>query len=429
LLLSLLCSTSMWIYWNRLPRVVYGLTSHPETLKTRALTDLYPRWYGTRELLLHHRDPYGVEVSHEIQIAFYGNVLDPSRPGEPRDQQRFAYPLYVVFLLAPTVHMDFHTVRLVVWWFLAAVTVLNLLAWLRFFRLHLSPPALATLFAMVLSSIPVMEGVHLLQLALLVSCFISAAALSVISGQLFLAGALLALSTIKPQLSVLPIAWFVLWTLGDFRQRRSLLAGFAATLTALILASEYLLPGWFLRYPSALRAYAGYTSARSLLGVLFPSTVSWLVSLFVLFIAAAFCWRVRRQPANSLAFAIAFGFAAALTVSIVPSVLAPFNHLLLLPVVLLMILHGKDLWRTNPATRLACVIFCGFGILPWFLVLGLALIPSKAEQSWLLTSAPLSASLALPFAAFGSLLLMRRLGATSSASTSLDPTADGHTIG
>jgi hypothetical protein len=427
-LFLLIGSANMWLYWSRLPHVVYALTTHSDTIRPKALSDLYPRWYGTRELLLRHRDPYGVEVSHEIQIAFYGKILDSSIPGEPRDQQRFAYPLYVVFFLAPTVHMDFHTVRIVFWWLLAAVTVLSAFLWLRFFRLHLSLPALAALFVMLLSSVPVMQGVSLLQLGLLVSCFICAAALSVVSGRLFLAGVLLAFATIKPQLSLLPIAWFALWVLGDWRARRSLLAGFASALTVLILGSEYLLPGWLLRYPGALHAYASYTSATSLLGVLLPSALNWLVSLSALFIAASFCWRARHQPANSCAFVIALGFALTLTVTIVPTVVAPFNHVLLLPVVLLMILHWKDLWRTNPLTRFACVLFCGCGLLPWLLALILAFVPSHVQQSWLLWSAPLSASLALPFAAVGSLLLMRRL-ATSSSSTHIDQSAKTLTIG
>jgi hypothetical protein len=426
-LFLLLCSASMWLYWSRLPDTVYALTK--DTIRAKALTDLYPRWYGTRELLLHHRDPYGVEVSREIQTAFYGRVLDPSRPEEPRDQQRFAYPLYVVFLLAPTVDMSFHTVRIVFWWFLAAVTLLSALFWLRFFRLHLSLPVLAAL-AMLLTSIPVWQGVSILQLALLVSCFLSAAALSIASGQLFLAGSLLALATIKPQLSALPIAWLALWVSGDWRRRRSLLWGFAATFAALVLGSEYLLPGWLLRYPGALRAYAVYTSTTSLLGVAFPSTLAWLVSISALVIAGSFWWSERRQPANSRAFAIALCFALTLTVAIVPAVVAPYNHVLLLPVVLLMILHWKDLWLTNPITRFACAIFCGCGFLPWLLAFATAFVPSTLNKSWLLWSAPLSASLALPFAAFGSLLLMRySVASSSSASTDTDRTAKGLTIG
>src|ERR1700728_2468522 len=67
------------------------------------LSDLYPRWLGARELLLHHRDPYSPEVTREIQIGYYGRQLNPARLSDPKDQQGFAYPVYVVFLLAPTI--------------------------------------------------------------------------------------------------------------------------------------------------------------------------------------------------------------------------------------------------------------------------------------------------------------------------------------
>jgi len=38
-------------------------------IKTQ-MGDLYSPWMGTRELILHHRNPYGPEVTHEIQMAF-----------------------------------------------------------------------------------------------------------------------------------------------------------------------------------------------------------------------------------------------------------------------------------------------------------------------------------------------------------------------
>jgi len=56
--------------------------------------DLYPSWYGTRELLYRGRNPYGPEVSDEIQMAYYGRVLHQKydQPGVPVvDEQRFAY--------------------------------------------------------------------------------------------------------------------------------------------------------------------------------------------------------------------------------------------------------------------------------------------------------------------------------------------------
>ncbi len=54
-------------------------------------SDFYPRWLGARELLLHHRNPYSPEVTRDIQIGYYGRPLDPSRPGDPKDQMAFAY--------------------------------------------------------------------------------------------------------------------------------------------------------------------------------------------------------------------------------------------------------------------------------------------------------------------------------------------------
>src|ERR1700689_3866250 len=74
-------------------------------------SDLYPRWLGARELLLHGRDPYSPEITREIQQGYYGRVLDPSRPGDSKDQAAFAYPVYVVLLIAPTVRMSFATVQ------------------------------------------------------------------------------------------------------------------------------------------------------------------------------------------------------------------------------------------------------------------------------------------------------------------------------
>src|SRR6266567_8446700 len=121
LLLLLVCSASMLVYWNRLPRALHAANIRTGLPNAKPLTDLYPRWYGTRELSLHRRDPYGVEVSREIQIAYYGRALNPSLPADRLDQERFAYPLYVIFLMLPTVFMGFDTVRIVAWWFLAAV--------------------------------------------------------------------------------------------------------------------------------------------------------------------------------------------------------------------------------------------------------------------------------------------------------------------
>src|SRR5271169_2556230 len=68
-------------------------------------SDLYPRWLGARELLLHRRDPYSAAVTRDIQKGFYGQPLDPSNPAHAVAPEAFYYPLYVVFLLAPSVNL------------------------------------------------------------------------------------------------------------------------------------------------------------------------------------------------------------------------------------------------------------------------------------------------------------------------------------
>jgi hypothetical protein len=89
-------------------------------------SDLYPRWLGTRELLLHDRDPYGAEVTREIQVGFYGRPLDPSNPHDLPFKESFVYPLYVVFLMAPAASLRFGM----------AVEVFR---WVLLLALHLAP--------------------------------------------------------------------------------------------------------------------------------------------------------------------------------------------------------------------------------------------------------------------------------------------------
>src|SRR5689334_23308035 len=56
--------------------------------------DYYQVWYSCHELLHGRRDPYTVGIMRDIQIALYGRLLDPHRPGDPVDQRAFPYPAY-----------------------------------------------------------------------------------------------------------------------------------------------------------------------------------------------------------------------------------------------------------------------------------------------------------------------------------------------
>lgn len=406
----LLCSASMYFYWSRVPQNIDAIAPSV-TARPSPLTDLYAQWFGIRELLLHHRDPYSNDFSRELQVAYYGKDLDPLQAAHPTHQQRFAYPLYVAFLLAPTVWMQFHTVQIIFWWLLAAVTAASVPLWARAVALKLSAVDLALVLIVTFTSMPVMQGLGLLQFGLLVAALLAAASAAVVSGHLFLAGVLLAIATIKPQMSILTIAWFALWVSGDWHRRRSLLWGFAITLSALIAASELLLQGWVMRFLAALVQYENHTHTPSLLGVYLPVPLEWPIALVGFLILAVYAWRVRREPSDAVSFGLDSALALALTLLIIPTVVQPFNHILLLPAILLVVRYWQKLQHGDRLFQIMCAAICSIGLLPWFsalaVTIGLLIGPGK----WLLKMwfVPLNASLALPFAAFAILVLLRRM--------------------
>jgi hypothetical protein len=195
-LLALLAAASMWFYVDRIV-VGYQVADAAAHGRPRGnLSDLYPRWLGARELLLHHRNPYGDDVTLEIQKGYYGRALDPARPDDPKDQQGFAYPVYVVFLLAPLIGVPFHEVQFLFYWLLIGLTVASVWLWLHALRWRLPPLAVATGIALVLGSVPAVQGIKLQQLSLLVAALLAGSAACVAGNFLFCGGALLALATV-----------------------------------------------------------------------------------------------------------------------------------------------------------------------------------------------------------------------------------------
>src|SRR5258706_6337547 len=238
LTLSVCVSGITWLYTAQ----VLGPWEHYRETRdgiTTQMGDLYSRWVGSRELLLHHRNPYSPEVSHEIQEVFYGHPVNPHpEPGALLlDEQRFAYPVYTVFLLAPTVYADFVTIRWLARFSLGLVTAACVLLCLDLLHRRLPWEMVAALILFTLSSPQVVQGLRLEQLALLVGFLLLAGAWCLSRHYFATAGALLALSTIKPQMALLPLCTFAVWTLGDWPKRWPLAASFLTTMAVLLAAS------------------------------------------------------------------------------------------------------------------------------------------------------------------------------------------------
>jgi len=415
LALSLLLAGSIWFY---VQHVVIGHQQADAALHgipRGNLCDLYPRWLGARELLLHHRNPYSPEITREIQIGYYGRPLDPRCPNDPKDQMAFAYPLYVVFLLAPTITLPFPAIRLAVHWFFILLTAVSVVLWLRALRWRVSPASTAILVMLTLGSLPVVQGIKLEQLTLLISGMIAACVLLLVTDYLLLAGVLMAFATIKPQLVLLMAAWLVLWAGGNYRERMRFLLGFGLTLATLFAGAEFVMPGWLGQFVEALAAYRQYTGKpESILAVVTTSGLGLLFSALMLLVLMVICWRVRRVPAGDPMFALVSSLVLAVTVVVIPMI-SLYNQTLLLPAVLVLVRHGAFLWRKDRLTRLVCIIAGSLLAWPWLAALFISVAsqlmpPESLRTVW---TAPLWTSMTMPLAV---LLLFARLGALTAPS-------------
>jgi hypothetical protein len=386
LLLAALLAASLWFYVQRvlIPYQQADAAAHGRPRGN--LSDLYPRWLGTRELLLHHRDPYSPEVTDEIQAGYYGRTLIPNRSGDPKDEERFAYPIYVVFLLAPTAWLPFPIVQIAFSWILEILTVVSVLLWLRVLRWQPSLPALAILVLMTLSSYSAVQGIKLQQLSLVVCALLAASVALLVTGQLVAAGVFLAAATIKPQLVVLLVPWLLFWAINNWRERQRFFWSFAGGCALLAGAGEYILPGWIGRFREALSAYQRYTAGSSPLGALTTPAIGRVLGIVVLLGTATVCWRLRRAPAGSPDFNLALAVVLAATLVVVP-MLAPYNQLILVPAVFLIARSWPSLWQKSRQSRAACCAAAVFVFWPWvaslaLVVASLFLPPSTVQRAW-----------------------------------------------
>jgi hypothetical protein len=397
LVLALVCAASMWFYVNHILVPYQRADAIAHNRPRGNLSDLYPRWLGSRELLQHHRDPYSREITREIQTGYYGRELDASQPDDPKDQQGFAYPAYVAFLLAPTIGFSFNSVSVVFQWLLVALIVGSVPLWFRAFGWRVRPLLLCTIALLLLGSFPVLQALKLQQLTTLVAAVIAGAMALLAGGHLFLAGVLLAVASIKPQLVVPMAACLLLWAASRWKQRQNFVWGFGFTLTCLFAGAEILLRGWFGKFLAAAHEYQNYAGGMSMLDVLL--TLFWGRILTAILIAgvAVVAWHWRKEQATSPTFSLLVALVLTVTVIIIP-MFAPYNYVLVLPSLLLVGQNWSELWKRDAFVRAGCVLTIAVVVWPWVAAIGLTIaslfLPADAvQQRWWL---PLYTSAKIP---------------------------------
>jgi len=361
--------------------------------------DLYAPWWGAHELLLHARNPYSPQVAHEIQTVIYGapaaaDSQDPSGIGGG-----FAYPPYIALLLWPTVYLSFSAAQKVFLSLSILGTFLSIVVWFRLTRSRQPPLILVAATVFTLGSFPVLQGIKLQNPSLLAAFFIAITFFLLFADHLVLAGAMLALSTFKPQFMIVLIPWLALWTLGDWRRRRPLAMGFLASMFLLVAGSEWLLPNWIPSFLRVVGAYRHYTYGHSLLDVWFTPTWGPIVAALVLLAALALCWKHRQQPSDSRDFTVVTSLALAATLIIIPT-LAPHAQVLLLPGILCLLQNRTLPSSAGPLRRMVLAGTWTLLAWPWIAAFALVLAAMKFPAHSLLRfwELPLYTSPVLPVA-------------------------------
>jgi len=356
-------------------------------------SDLYARWLGARELLLHGRDPYSPQVTRDIQTGFYGRPLDPLSPSDPREQESFVYPLYVVFLLAPTVPLPFPVVAEAFRWILLMSIALSVPLWMYVVGFRVHWPVVVSAMLLAAGSNPAIAEYSQQNLTALVLLFLAAAAAGVVNHKLMLGGFMLALSTVKPDITLPVVLWLLAWAAWR-RERRRLIWAFAAGMAILWAGAQAVSPGWMWRFLAAVREYPSYGTDPSILQVLFPPLLAKLALVALVVFVCAVCWRGREAAAASDDFLWTLAVVTAVTLVVIPK-LAAYNQLLLLPALLLLLRQQRQtsglFARAFTKGAFTCQIW------QWSAALGLSILSLLLTPQRLfgLAQLPLYTSLAL----------------------------------
>jgi Glycosyltransferase family 87 len=383
LALAIVCLLSSWYF---------AVMIAPAGLKANAPTvqqGVFPEWFGSRQILLHGRDPYSAATTREIQNAIYGAPVGAD--WHNLNQHRFAYPVFFAFLFFPLAILPFGAAQLLALAGCIVATALSVVLWLRGDGHSI---ATWTRVAFVFAGYPVLLGLQLRQPTLIIAALLAILVYCIRSNRLAIAGALAALSLCKPQIAIAVVLPVSIWSIAGWPARKRFLLAMLVGLGGLLTASEWVSPGWFLRWMGTLRAYAQYVGSKPLLSdllrghLLLPAAIT-LVGA-VVSVSRHYCER-------DLPLAICFSIASF-------QLLFPFqiyNQVMLVPVALWM---AGNAAKIQGRGQLHALLYGGTWMVlaaGWAASIGLSLArliaPSSSPTLWYM---PLLMAWIYPFTVF-----------------------------
>jgi Glycosyltransferase family 87 len=413
-----------------MPRVEQARTARHLQGEYSFGNDLYPVWLTSRRWIREGLDPYSQELTREIQVGLFGRPLDGQYPTDPpNDYRTYAYPTFTNLLFWPLSEVPFHAMRIVWTGILALLLGVTVIFWTRALSWQVNVAGLAVIILLVVCSYPELEGLYAGQLGLWVGFLLAASLLALVRGRLLLAGIAMALTAIKPQMTLLAMFYLLLWSTQNWRERWRFTVGFAATLFLLIAASLAIWSHWIQSWVGVIRSYPSYSTpplAREVLGSNLRSHGGSLIIALLLIAAALLAWGERKAVAGSQRFWFTLSLLLAITaVALLPGQ-SLYDHVILLPGIFLLAhpnLHrpGTPIFRALFAIGVAVLLW------PYFAAFGLIVLRPLMSPEVFASEAvfvlPLRTAAAFPFVVLGLLTISFRatlresLGSTPAANS------------
>ena len=325
--------------------------------------DFVSRWVGTRKFLMEGDSPYSENTTREIQELVYGR---PANSDE--DQALFVYPLFSVYLFAPFALISDYAIARAVWMTVLEVSLVALLM----ISLSLSrwkTPAWTTAILLIFTVFwvhsfrPVLDG----NISILVALFVALSFMAVRAGNDGLAGFLLALAAVKPQVILLLAIFILLWSAST--QRWRIFWGFISSLAFFSFTLMIFFPDWIWQFLRQLVTFYGYAAPGNPGGILkeaLPGVGSQLGWAFTIVMATALIVEWRAALRKDFAW---FYWAALLTLvasTLIGIPTSSSNFIVLYPALILVFSAWAQHWRTTGKWMIALSMLLLFLGLWWF---------------------------------------------------------------
>jgi hypothetical protein len=313
--------------------VLYAVALHQAyTWRGNTHPDFYIEWVGSR-VALQGGNPYSEETTLAIQLGSKGQDV---REGE--DQLAFVYPYYRVLFNAPLAFLPYDWATAIWQSVMQASLLAGVLLFVRSLGWRASALDLMSVLLVALFAYPTFGGAMLGQVAVGVLALLLVAFWAFRSEHEYVAGACLALATVKPQLAILVVPFLLLWSL--LHRRWGVLVSFFVSLGLLFGVSFLLSPPWLSEFLRVALRYPSYKNVQTGPGYLLSGCCGeiwpWLLGLAgATWLIAA--WRFALREREHWLDA-AFVLTMAMTSFLLPQT-SIVNHIALLPAILFLVRH------------------------------------------------------------------------------------------